>query len=270
MLTVLKLGGALLTDKSRPDSLRTRLLARIASEIRAGLDAGWLDALLLVHGVGSYGHLPVLQHKLHRGLQSPEQLMALARTQSQVMRLRRAVVEALQEAGIPAVLMLPSSCMVADAFHLRAQFLEAAAGFLRIGMVPVLGGDVLADASVGFSVYGGDDVSVDLALHFGADHLLFATDVDGVHSADPRHHANARRIPHLRLDDLTGVALSERALDVSGAMAGKLRAIARAEELMRTGMEVRLFSMMSTGALQKALTGGDVGTQISAGPDAAS
>ena len=262
MLTILKLGGALLTDKSRPNSLRTELLARVASEIRACMDAGLIDDLILVHGVGSYGHLPVLEHKLHRGLQSPDQLLPFARTQSQVMQLRSAIITALQQAEIPAVLMLPSSGVVASNFVVTLRFFGPVAGFLRIGMVPVLGGDVPADDVVGFSIYGGDAISVDLARHFQADQLLFATDVDGVFSADPRKSANAQRLSQLSLRQMHDVALTERQWDVSGAMAGKLQAIAQVSDLMAQGMRVHLFSMMEPGRLQAVLSGADVGTEI--------
>ncbi len=262
MTTILKLGGALLTDKSRPDSLRTELLTRIAREIRTCMDDGLLDDLILVHGVGSYGHIPVLQHQLHRGFQSPDQLLPFSKTQSRVMLLRNAIVAALQDAGIPAVLMLPSSSMTAENFHIRQQFFEPVAGFLRIGMTPVLGGDMLADAAVGFSVYGGDAISVDLARYFQADRLFFATDVEGVFSADPRNHPAARPISRLRLSQLDDIALSGRNLDVSGAMAGKLKELLRAKDRIRAGMDVRLFSMMSGNRLRAALMGDAPGTKI--------
>ena len=99
-------------------------------------------------------------------------------------------------------------------------------------------------------------------MHFGADNLLFATDVDGVFTADPRQHPDARRIPELSLSQLDAVALSGREMDVSGAMAGKLREIARAEDRIRAGMIVRLFSMRQENRLQALLSGEKVGTKI--------
>jgi len=152
--------------------------------------------------------------------------------------------------------------MTAENFRIRQQFLDPLAGFLRIGMTPVLGGDVLADAAAGFSVYGGDAISVDLAMHFSADHLLFATDVDGVFTADPRQNPDAHRIPELSLGQLDSVTLSGREMDVSGAMAGKLREIARAQNRIAAGMTVRLFSMLEPGQLRAILTGADGGTRI--------
>ena len=262
MLTILKLGGALLTDKARPASLHIALLARVAREIREAMDAGLIDDLLLVHGVGAYGHLPALQHKLHKGLQSPSQLLALSQTQSQVMRLRSAIIDALQQVGIPAVLMLPSSCMTARHFRSHSHYDDAIAGFLRIDMTPVLGGDVLADETAGFSIHGGDAISVDMALRFRASRLLFATDVNGVYDVDPHKNPDARRIPKLHLSRLDAVTLSARKLDVSGAMAGKLYEIERASAAMKEGLQVHLFSMMTAGQLRNVLLGEDVGTEV--------
>jgi isopentenyl phosphate kinase len=129
-------------------------------------------------------------------------------------------------------------------------------------MTPVLGGDMLFDIASGFSVYGGDAISVDLALHFNAARLLFATDVDGVFTADPQRHPDARPISELSLSQMNGLMLSERKLDVSGSMAGKLREIVRVREQIRAGMEVRIFSMMEPGRLCAALSGQDGGTRV--------
>ncbi|MBK8984722.1 MAG: hypothetical protein IPM39_01355 [Chloroflexi bacterium] len=257
-LTVLKLGGALLTDKRAPDSLRAETLTAVTHEIRACLDAGLLQRLIVVTGVGSFGHPPVLRYKLHKGFQSPDQLLALTETQNNVMRLRRAVAEEFQAAGMPVCLMLPSSCMAASGFAHAESYLTAVAGFLRLGMVPLLGGDVLVDDQVGFMVYGGDEVAVDLALHFGADRLILATQVDGIYDKDPQQHPDAQRLPTLSLNGPgeTAVSLDHHPLiDASGAMAGKLRAIRRAEAALAAGLEVWLISMMEPGRLTAVLQG---------------
>ena len=265
-LTVIKLGGALLTDKRQTGSLRQQVLTHAAEEIRACLDAGLIRRLILVHGVGSFGHPPVLEHRLHRGFQAESQLLALTYTQHAVMALRCQIVEAMHQAGVPVAMILPSSNMTASGFRLKRSFLDAVDGFLRIGMIPLLGGDVLVDDEVGFSVYGGDQISLHLARHFGAARLLFATDVAGVYDRDPKQHADARRIPKLSLNDLGSVALdAHQQVDASGAMAGKLESIGKAREMLADGMKVHLFSMMEPDNL-KALLEGDsgIGTAIMA------
>ena len=263
-LTVIKLGGALLTDKDQTGSLRRDVLANIAEEIRACLDAGLIQRLILVHGVGSFGHPPVIEHRLHHGFQSESQLLALTYTQHAVMALRSQIIEAMHQAGVPVAMILPSSNMTASGFRLKRSFLDAVEGFLRIGMVPLLGGDVLVDDEVGFSVCGGDQISLHLAQYFGASRLLFATNVDGVFDRDPKLHDDARRIPRLSLNDLDAVALdAHQRVDASGAMAGKLGTINQAREMMTQGVEVYLFSMLDPGNLQALLAGHlGIGTEI--------
>jgi len=263
-LTIIKLGGALLTDKRQTESLRQDILTNAAEEIRACLNTGLIERLILVHGVGSFGHPPVLEHRLHRGFQDESQLLALTYTQTAVMALRSQIAEAMHGAGVPVAMILPSSNMTASGFRLKRSFLDAVAGFLDIGMVPLLGGDVLADDQVGFSVCGGDQISLHLAQHYGASRLLFATDVAGVYDRDPKQHTDARPIPRLSLSDLGAITLdAHQQVDASGAMAGKLEAIARGRDLLAAGMAVHLFSMMEPGALRALLEGAPgVGTEI--------
>lgn len=257
-LTVLKLGGALLTDKRQPFTLRRDILEQAAGEVKACLDRGLIKRLMLVHGVGSFGHPPVVQHKLHKGLQSPEQLIHLSDTQNKVLHLRLAIAEAFQRAGIAVSTILPSSCMHASNFVLDAGYLDAVAGFLAIGMTPLLGGDVLADDQAGFCVYGGDKIAVELALRFNASRLIFATEVDGIYDRDPREHPDSRRIERFSLGKTTDVSArldSHRQVDASGAMAGKIAAVLPALEAIAAGLRAHIISMIAPGNLAGLLSG---------------
>ncbi|MFN2295987.1 MAG: isopentenyl phosphate kinase [Candidatus Promineifilaceae bacterium] len=257
-LTVIKLGGALLTDKQRPYTLRQSVLDQVASEIKAALDAGLIERLILVHGVGSFGHPPVVQHQLHKGLKSAEQLIHLTDTQNKVIQIRLAIAEAFHDAGVAACTILPSSCMTASGFALESSYLDALAGFLDIGMAPLLGGDVLADRQVGFCVYGGDHIAVDLALHFQASRLIFATEVDGIYDKDPQKYADAQPIHEFSLSSIGGgdaLLDDHRKVDASGAMAGKLAAVQPAREAIFAGLSVHILSMIKEGNLTDLLSG---------------
>lgn len=262
-LTILKLGGALLTNKGTPNALRDITLGHCAEEIAAAGEQGLIQRLILVHGVGSFGHPPVIAHELHRGYQGPEQLLPLSATQSNVMRLRLAIAEALEAAGVPACLMLPSSCMSGAGDSPRTRYFDAIAGFLDLGMVPLLGGDIVPDPEHGFRVYSGDVLAVELALHFQAQQLYFASTVDGVYERDPAEDPGARKVRRYRLMG-DSVDLDEHAaVDASGAMAGKLRALLPARDAMAGGLEVRIFSMRQEGRLLRLLEGAPgIGTEI--------
>ncbi len=265
-LVVLKLGGALLTDKQRPYTLRPSILRQAAAELRACLDAGLIEQLLLVHGVGSFGHPPVVTYRLHKGLQSPDQLIHLTETQNTVMRLRQAIAEEFHKAGIAVATIMPSSCMAASTMTLKSSYLDAVSGFLDIGMTPLLGGDVVVDDQMGFCVFDGDRIAVDLALHFNASHLIFATDVDGIYDKDPRSFPQAERIDRFSLSKSYGDAAQlddHHQADASGAMAGKLTAVQPTRSAIASGLQVHILSMIEEGNLQNLLDKkAAVGTRI--------
>lgn len=264
-LTVIKLGGALLTDKQRPFTLRQSILNQVAAEVKAGLAAGLIDQLLLVHGVGSFGHPPVLQHKLHKGFKAPEQLIHLTYTQNKVYQLRLAVAEAFHAAGLAVSIIMPSSCMAATGTILKTSCLDAVTGFLDLDMVPLIGGDILVDDQLGFCVYGGDKIAVDLALHFAAARLIFATAVNGIYDKDPQIFPEAKLIKQFSLGNMTDASIKldgQQQADASGAMGGKLTAVLPARNAIAAGLQVHVLSMIEAGSLLALLNGGGVGTQV--------
>ena len=267
-LTILKLGGALLTDKTQPYTLRPAILAQVVDEVRACRVDGLIERLIVVHGVGSFGHPPVVEHKLHKGFQTPDQLIHLTDAQNRVMELRMTAARACHQAGLPVATIMPSSCMTADSFVRQEMFLDAVNGFLDLGMIPLLGGDVLVDRRAGFSVHSGDAIAVELALHFGATRLVFATAVDGIYDRDPAQDPAAVRLAQFSLGEATSGAaqLARQArVDASGAMAGKLDAVRRAVAALDAGLRVDVISMLAPWNLTALLRGEDLGTRVVTG-----
>jgi len=257
-LTVLKLGGALITDKSNPYSFRADVVSSAAREIRECMDEGLIESLVLVQGVGSFGHPPVLKYKLHKGFSGPEQLIQLSWTQAKVSELRTLIVNALIEAGIPVCLMYPSSMMLAEKTRISEYFLDALKGFFELGMVPLIGGDILIDSVMGFSVCSGDPMMTLIAREFGAKRLVYASDVSGIFDSDPKVNPKAELFDRIDLSDLVeaiekmGKAGVE---DASGAMQGKVASIEPVTDLIKKGLEVSILSMMQYGSLKTLLNG---------------
>jgi isopentenyl phosphate kinase len=252
---VLKLGGSLLTDKAQPYSLRKDVLGQAAAEVRSCLDQGLVSRLVVVHGVGSYGHPPVIQHKLYKGFIDPGQLLPLSRTQSKVNELRAEVTSSLQDQGIAVNLFHTSSIASARKGRITSLDLAAVKGFLDIGMVPVLGGDMVFDSDMGFSVGSGDQVAAILARELEATDLVFATDVAGVFDADPKLRADAKLLRRVSLGALNDIPSGGEARDASGAMRGKLLALQILAPELRLGMRMAIISMMKAGNLAKLLRG---------------
>ncbi len=257
-VTVIKLGGSLLTDKTKPYTYRKDVLENAAIEIKECMDEGLIDQVVLLHGVGSYGHPPVLQHKLHKGFIGEEQLLPLSETQESVGEFRHIIVKQLQQSGIPVCLMYPSSMMKADKMQITDMYLDSLKGFLSVGMVPLLGGDILIDASMGWSVGSGDQMAVLVATELNAKHLIFISDVKGIYDSDPKVDPDSHLIEHIDLNDLDS-ALAKMGksgvVDASGAMKGKLKSIEPIKSQIKQGMNVALLSLMEPGTLKGFLKG---------------
>ncbi|MFW9848896.1 MAG: isopentenyl phosphate kinase [Candidatus Thorarchaeota archaeon] len=265
-LTVLKLGGALITDKSSPYSIKLDVLKSAANEIRTCIDEGLIQRLVIIHGVGSFGHPPVLKYNLHRGYQGEEQLLPFSWTQAKVNELRTIVMNTLHNAGIRVVLFHPSSFIVANKMQVVSYFLEPIQSFIDLNMVPLIGGDIVVDRTMKFSIGSGDAIAALIAREMNAKRVIFATDVSGVFDNDPKVNPNAELFDKLDLSNLDEAITSMGKAgveDASGAMKGKIASVEPLKDLIQKGLDVSIISMTETGNL-KALLKGDTSnsTQI--------
>jgi len=256
-LTVIKLGGALLTEKSTPYTTRSGIVPAVVQEIQRCREAGLIENLIVIHGVGSYGHPPVLEYKLHKGFKEERQLLDLSTTQQSVNSFRMELASEFIQAGVPVNLMHLSSFCVSDQGSFKPPFLEALTGFLSLGMVPLVGGDMVYDQSRGFSVGSGDLLAVILAKTLPVARIIFATDVDGVYSADPKVDPSASIMKQIKVSEIEKFLKDSNGAeekDASGAMKGKLRAIKTLDQHIHSGLKVSLLSMLTSGNLEAFLT----------------
>ena len=72
-LLFLKLGGSLITDKTRPRTVRPKMLAGLCAEIATVRAHDPNLLLLLGHGSGSFGHVAAKKHATREGLPPPSQ-----------------------------------------------------------------------------------------------------------------------------------------------------------------------------------------------------
>lgn len=133
---------------------------------------------------------------------------------------------------------------------------------LELGCVPVINeNDAIANDDDRF---GDNDRLAALTAHnVGADVLVLLTDLDGLYTSDPRVHADAELVSHVRADDpllaiRAGVGGSGRG---SGGMAGKLAA---ARIASWSGVRTVITNAAGERALVEAVGGDAVGTVFEA------
>jgi len=257
-LIVLKLGGSLLTNKSTPYKLREDVIKTVAVEIKECIDLGLIKNLVIVNGVGSFGHPPVLKYNLHKGFKNKDQLISMSKTQQIVNEFRKTIAKTFLEEGIPINLMHASSMVVGNKMVIADHAFSPLKGFLSLGMVPLIGGDMMYDISMGFSVCGGDQLAVVLSRVLHAKHLIFATDVPGVFDKDPKSEEDAQLIKEININEINQISSNmddTTKTDASGKMRGKLLSLASIKDQIQEGLEVAILSMNKKGILKNYLKG---------------
>jgi len=255
-ITIIKLGGSLLTDKSTPYTANKEIITSVIRELKECIDFGLIEDLILVHGVGSFGHPPVLRYKLHLGFQNPDQLISMSETQHTINQYRLMLTQEFIDAGIPVNLMHPSSFCINETMKISDSFLKAVQGFLSLGMIPLVGGDMLFDSKMGFSVGGGDQLTALFAKRFYAENVIFVTDVEGIYTKNPKQFQDAKLIPSINMIHLSKIIEktdNSSLKDASGAMKGKLQTILSLRDEIVKGTKVSILSMINYGNLKSLL-----------------
>ncbi|WP_049894250.1 isopentenyl phosphate kinase [Salinarchaeum sp. Harcht-Bsk1] len=225
MTAVLKLGGSVVTDKDRPETLdgpaldaAAAAIGEVAASVRPSDPESLEPAdLVVVHGGGSFGHHHAEAHGVSTtsGTHDPEAVLAI---HGAMTTLNRFVVQRLREQQVPAVPVHPSSAGHRNSAGDLTLPAGQVATLLGEGFVPVLHGDGVAHVGEGVSVLSGDEVVVSLAESLGAERVGVCSTVPGV--LDEQDDVVDRIPAYDAVEDLLG---GSEATDVSGGMAAKVR-----------------------------------------------
>jgi isopentenyl phosphate kinase len=258
-MTIMKIGGSVITDKNTELTPQTQTIDRLADETQKS----GAEDLIIVHGGGSFGHPAAQRNTIKEGLRNANQIMGFAKTHHFMTVLNGLVMDSLITHDVPAVTITPSSCVVTEDGRIKSFEDAPLKMLLRMGFLPVLYGDAVPDAKLGFTVLSGDQLVSALATKLNAQRIIFGVDVDGLFDADPKIEKKAKRFSHLSLDKLRQLQKNlgkSTACDVTGGMFGKILELLPALE---RGIPVTILNATKPGYIYKALKGETVeGTLI--------
>jgi Predicted archaeal kinase len=249
-VVLVKLGGSLLTDKARPYTPRPAVLERLADEV-AYVWSFLEGRLVLGHGSGSFGHVAAQD----TGLAAPNaeaSAEAISHTQHAAHRLHRHVMDALREAGLPAVSFAPSSALVTDEGRSASLHAEPVRRGLVQDTLPVTFGDVSMDRTHGGAICSTETILRSLAGSLQAQDVpvgpaLWFGDTEGVY--DETGAVLDTIVPTEAEAGLSAVTSSE-APDVTGGMRHRVETVLA---LARDGIASLITGGEEEGRLERAL-----------------
>jgi len=248
----LKLGGSIITDKTRPEHARVDVIRRLAREVRGALDTRSDLRLVLGHGSGSFGHVAAKKHGTHDGVRDTAGWIGFAEVAASAARLNQIVTDTFIEARVPVISLPPSAsarCVDGRLIYLDTRPLGA---HLRNGLVPLVQGDVALDAVRGATIVSTEDVFAYIADEIEPDRVLLAGEVAGVYPNADMTGDVIELITPANVEQHASALGGSHGVDVTGGMAAKVwQMIDWVRAHPRTS--VRIFSAAQVGTLERVL-----------------
>lgn len=269
-LIMIKLGGSLLTDKTKPFTLRPGVIKRITKEIHNARQEK--DMRLIVgHGGGSFPHSAANKYQTHKGIINKESYKGIAEVQDAASRLNRLVVRELLDTGENAMSISLSSSGIAENSQIKYMYIEPIKILLKYNMIPVPYGDVALDTAMGCSIISTEEIFYYLARElkkqgFNITKIINCGVVDGVLKGDPTKDTDLDIIPEISSDNINQVRkylAGSYGTDVTGGMLSKVEKILKIST--ECGIDSLIINGLVEGRIEKALKGESVpGTRITA------
>ena len=269
MLVFLKLGGSLITDKTRPYTPRPERLDDLAGQIAAALKDDADLRLVLGHGSGSFGHEAARRYDTRRGVSGLDAWQGFAEVWYQASALNRLVLDALRRAGLPALTLSPVSSVTAHEGKSFIWDLYPLTSALSNGLLPVVHGDVAFDDVLGGTILSTEELFAHMAQTLHPGRILLAGLEAGVWADFPeRKHLLEELTPGSFSGQVPGAAVSlsngpgpADGTDVTGGMQSKVAGMLALVEQV-PGLEVLIFSGKEPDNLLRALLGANPGTRL--------
>jgi glutamate 5-kinase len=250
-LIVIKLGSSIVADER--GELCAEVVEGVCGEVARLHDAGD-DVVMVTSGAIARGM---------RMMDLPVRPSAMAELQAASAvgqgTLYRAYDEMLAARGVPtAQVLLTFFDMSARTHYLNAR--QTLHKLLDWKIVPVINeNDTTTTDEITFG--DNDFLAAQVAILLGADLLMLLTDIDGLHTADPRHNPDAELIPEVkRFEDLESLEIGMSTSPLgSGGMRSKVVA---AEMATAAGIPALILNGTRPAAIAAALADEDEGTRF--------
>ncbi len=273
-LVFLKLGGSLITDKTKPYTPLLDIMDDLALQIATTLQAQPNLRLVIGHGAGSFGHVAASEYKTRDGYPRSSPLAHRERDQNeenywegfaevwyQASSLNRYVMKALHKANVRAISLPPSSSVIASEGKVSVWETTPIRMALSARIVPVIFGDVVFDEIRGGTILSTEDLFMHLARALSPERILLAGLESAVWQDFPARTKKIERITPGTFDEISAAIGKAEGADVTGGMESKVKQML---ELIENNHEltIQIFSGTEPGNIVRTLTGETLGTVI--------
>jgi len=259
MIVLLKLGGSLITDKTKPQSFRQEVLRQVINDIKTisqkQPDIRWV----IGHGSGSFGHVEANKHNTINGVSSSEQWLGFAKVSHIAAELSQLVWSEFIAHNLPVVRLQPSASMVASNKNIELMSVKPLELAINNGVIPLIHGDVAFDQSIGGTIISTESIFQFIVRYIEVDKVILLGEVDGV--LDSKNEV-IKTITPQSFDNFQANLSGSKGTDVTGGMLQKV-----SDMLELVSEQPQLQVIIANGRIRNILTKillqqSSIGTQI--------
>lgn len=243
-LVLVKLGGSVITDKSKPFTARPDVISRLGREIQRKYINKNTD-LIIGHGGGSFPHESASKYKTNLGNINKKSVKGFCLTADYAIQINRIVMSELLKLKINTVSFAPLSFMYENKIiidHILKAF--------DLKILPVIYGDVALNKTTGFHISSTemifDNLLKKLSKFYKKITIIYYTDTSGVYDS------NGKTIPlitHKNFKEVQKYITGSKNTDVTGGMLLKVKESLRL--VKKLDAEVYIMNGLSKGRVTK-------------------
>lgn len=219
MTILIKLGGSLITDKTKAKTFRPERVRRIATQVVDLRDLTQDIRIIIGHGSGSFGHFEARKYRTVEGVRTDHERQGFVQVGAVAAELSQLVLGEFHAAGLPTMRFQPSSTIVASDGKIQSFDSRALTMALDRQLIPLIHGDIALDERIGGTIISTEVLFAHLVGQLGVQQIILLGEVDGVLDQ------NGELIPRITPTSLADVrsALAEsHGVDVTGGMLQKV------------------------------------------------
>jgi len=215
-IVLIKLGGSVITNKSKEYTARPDVITRLAKEIKKAN-----VSVVIAHGSGSFGHTSATKYGGKKGYKSTWGVAKVARD---AMEINRIVMDILIEEKIPAISMRPMSMIIAKKGEVEKNLFENISLLLKQGITPVVYGDVILDTNWKTTIFSGETTLDLIGLYLLKNDFKIVKNIQ-VGITDGVYDENKKTIPEItkkNYHQYKSSIFKSKNIDVTGGMKHKI------------------------------------------------
>jgi isopentenyl phosphate kinase len=228
-LTLIKLGGSVITFKEKPLTANIDAIdgiSRALTQLRV--------PVIIVHGGGSFGHYWSVKYDMHTKSANYD-IHGVSIVHESMIALNQIIVNSMIRVGLnpygtpPSALTIGHTPIVTKIKHIYAM--------AQSKVIPVTFGDVVYVGDTKYSILSGDTLMTILAKVLRPLRIIFATNVDGVY----KDRVSRELVNEIQIEDKRRSIEFFKASDID-ATGGMQRKVTEAFKIASHGMDVMMIN----------------------------